>query len=373
MIFREHKRDGQARAGAVTLTRGTIETPAFMPVGTQGTVKALSPEELLEIGAEIILSNTYHLYLRPGHEVIRDLGGLHGFMQWQKPILTDSGGFQVYSLSSLRSISENGVEFRSHLDGSLHFLGPREAMEIQCSLGTDIAMVFDECIPYPAEHGYAKKSVALTTRWAQQCKDYLEQKKQQASVPKLFGIIQGGMFKDLRTRSLEELAGIGFDGYAAGGLSVGEPKDEMYDIVSHIAPKMPASHARYLMGVGDLRDCLVAVEHGFDMFDCVMPTRNARNGTLFTSEGRVSIKRAEYKTDPLPLDPDCNCYTCRTYSRAYLRHLFMAKEILSMRLNTIHNLAFYLAFFGKMRNAITSGSFLAFKAHWDAVFMREEA
>ncbi len=400
MIFREYKRDGQARAGVVTLTRGTIQTPSFMPVGTQGTVKALSPEELQEIGAEILLSNTYHLYLRPGHEVIRDLGGLHRFMQWQKPILTDSGGFQVYSLSSLRSISEDGVEFRSHLDGSLHFLGPHEAMEIQCSLRSDIAMAFDECIPYPADHEYAARSVALTTRWAQRCKEYLEMRKSEgvegqkknkdnkrianaqtftlttfppSELPALFGIIQGGMFRDLRTRSLEELAGIGFDGYAAGGLSVGEPKEEMYDIISHIGPKMPASHARYLMGVGDLLDCMVAVEHGFDMFDCVMPTRNARNGTLFTSEGRVSIKRAEHKTDPRPLDPACDCYTCRTYSRAYLRHLFMAKEILSMRLNTIHNLAFYLAFFRKMRNAITSGTFLAFKTHWDAVFTREEA
>ena len=383
MIFSETNRDGQARTGLVTLDRGAIQTPAFMPVGTQATVKALSPDELQEIGAEIILSNTYHLYLRPGHEIIRDLGGLHRFMNWETPILTDSGGFQVYSLASLRNISENGVEFRSHLDGSLHFLGPREAMEIQCSLGSDIAMVFDECIPYPADHDYAAKSVALTTRWAQQCKDYLEVRKRGGAeggknagndvhVPKLFGIIQGGMYKDLRTQSLEELAGIGFDGYAAGGLSVGEPKEEMYDIIGHLAPNMPASHARYLMGVGDLRDCLVAVENGFDMFDCVMPTRNARNGTLFTSQGRVSIKRTEYKTDPLPLDPDCDCYTCRNFSRAYLRHLFMAKEILSMRLNTIHKLAFYLAFFRKMREAIASGSFGAFKTHWDAVFTREE-
>lgn len=384
MIFSEQKRDGQARTGIVTLTRGTIQTPAFMPVGTQGTVKALSPEELLDIGAEIILSNTYHLYLRPGHQIIRDLGGLHGFMHWSGPILTDSGGFQVYSLASLRSITATGVEFRSHLDGSLHVLGPREAMTIQCALGSDIAMVFDECIPYPAEHGYAEKSVALTTSWAQQCKDYLETRKAARpeepknaeygnNLPALFGIVQGGMYKDLRTRSLEELAAIGFDGYAAGGLSVGEPKEEMYSIIEHIAPQMPASHARYLMGVGDLRDCLVAVEHGFDMFDCVMPTRNARNGTLFTSEGRVSIKRTEYKTDPGPLDPRCSCYTCRNYSRAYLRHLFLAKEILAMRLNTIHNLAFYLAFFREMRDAIASGAFNAFKAHWDAVFSREES
>ncbi len=229
--------------------------------------------------------------------MIRQLGGLHEFMQWDRPILTDSGGFQVFSLASLRKITERGVEFRSHLDGSLHFLGPDEAMEIQCALGSDIAMVFDECIPYPAEYSYAEKSVQLTTRWARQCKEYLAGKKHPSAVPKLFGIVQGGMYKDLRSRSLADLAEIGFDGYAVGGLSVGEPKEEMYDIISHITPQMPETHARYLMGVGDLSDCLVAVERGFDMFDCVMPTRNARNGTLFTSQGRVSIKRTEYRTD----------------------------------------------------------------------------
>lgn len=383
MIYTKTHQDGAARTGTVTLGRGTIQTPAFMPVGTQATVKALSSDELKAIGAEIILSNTYHLYLRPGHDIIRQLGGLHDFMHWDRPILTDSGGFQVFSLASLRKITENGVEFRSHLDGSLHFLGPDEAMEIQCALGSDIAMVFDECIPYPAEHSYAEQSVALTTRWAQQCKEYLNARKHACAeggkrtdndlqVPRLFGIIQGGMYKDLRSRSLADLAEIGFDGYAAGGLSVGEPKDEMYDIISHIAPQMPATHARYLMGVGDLTDCLVAVEHGFDMFDCVMPTRNARNGTLFTSQGRVSIKRTEYKADPGPLDPNCSCPACRNYSRAYLRHLFLAKEILSMRLNTIHNLAFYLDFFRQMREAIAAGTFASFKAHWTALFSRDE-
>lgn len=372
MIYTMHAHDGNARTGTVTLGRGAVQTPAFMPVGTQGTVKALAPEELKAIGAEIILSNTYHLYLRPGHEVIRQLGGLHEFMQWDRPILTDSGGFQVFSLASLRTISERGVEFRSHLDGSLHFLGPDEAMEIQCALGSDIAMVFDECIPYPADYSYAEKSVQLTTRWAQQCKEYLEGKKHPSSVPKLFGIVQGGMYKDLRSRSLADLAEIGFDGYAVGGLSVGEPKEEMYDIISHITPQMPETHARYLMGVGDLTDCLVAVEHGFDLFDCVMPTRNARNGTLFTSQGRVSIKRTEYRTDAGPLDPNCGCPACRHYSRAYLRHLFLAKEILSMRLNTIHNLAFYLDFFRRMREAIAAGTFASFKNHWTAVFSREE-
>ncbi|HMK44560.1 MAG TPA: tRNA guanosine(34) transglycosylase Tgt [Dissulfurispiraceae bacterium] len=374
MRFSLANHDGAARIGSIELDHGAIQTPAFMPVGTQGTVKALSPEELAEIGAEIVLANTYHLFLRPGHAIIRELGGLHRFMNWRKPILTDSGGFQVYSLSSLRRITDEGVEFRSHLDGSLHLLGPAKAMEIQTALGSDIAMVFDECIPYPADYGYAEKSVGLTTAWAQQCKEYIQYPPAPApfGTPALFGIVQGGMHKDLRTRSLEELAAIEFDGYAIGGLSVGEPKDEMYDILSHIAPQMPADAPRYLMGVGDLRDCLVAVEHGIDMFDCVMPTRNARNGTLFTSRGRVSIKRTEYRTDAGPLDPDCSCYTCRNYSRAYLRHLFMAKEILSMRLNTIHNLAFYLAFFHRMRDAIANGTFAPFKMHWDNIFSRDE-
>jgi queuine tRNA-ribosyltransferase len=372
MKFTIHNKDGACRNGIIETARGAIHTPAFMPVGTLATVKAMSPEELKEMGAEIILSNTYHLYLRPGHDIIRNTGGLHTFMHWDRPILTDSGGFQVYSLSSLREIRAEGVEFRSHIDGSLHFLGPVQAMDIQAALGSDIAMVFDECTPYPAEYGYAVKSLELTTAWARRCREHLEKLKsgraENSGLPKLFGIIQGGMHKELRKRSLEELMDIGFDGYAAGGLSVGEPKEEMYDIVSYIAPLMPADRPRYLMGVGDLRDMLMAVESGFDMFDCVMPTRNARNGTLFTSQGRVSIKRAEYKADPAPLDPACNCYTCRNYSRAYLRHLFMAREILSMRLNTLHNLHFYLAFFRSMRQAIAAGEFIQFKKHWDGIF-----
>ncbi|MFO0753312.1 MAG: tRNA guanosine(34) transglycosylase Tgt [Thermodesulfovibrionales bacterium] len=360
------------RTGVIGTSRGNIHTPAFMPVGTQGTVKAMSSEELKEMGAEIILSNTYHLYLRPGHEIISRLGGLHSFIHWERPILTDSGGFQVFSLSSLRKIREEGVEFRSHIDGSLHLLGPEKAMEIQVLLGSDIAMAFDECTPYPAEYDYAVSSLELTTRWARRCKEYMVQHASASGVrpgaPALFGIVQGGMYKDLRKRSLEELVGIGFDGYAAGGLSVGESKEEMYGIIAQLAPLMPADRPRYLMGVGDLNDMLVAVEHGFDMFDCVMPTRNARNGTLFTSEGRISIKRTEYKSDPAPLDPGCDCYTCRNYSRAYLRHLFLAKEILSMRLNTLHNLHFYLAFFRKMREAIEDGAFRRFKRHWEGVF-----
>jgi queuine tRNA-ribosyltransferase len=389
--------DGNARAGVLDTTRGAISTPAFMPVGTQGTVKALSPEELKSIGAEIILSNTYHLYLRPGHEIIRSVGGLHTFMNWDRPILTDSGGFQVFSLSSLSKIREDGVEFRSHIDGSLHFLGPEKAMEVQLMLGSDIAMAFDECTPYPAEYPYAVKSLELTTKWAQRCKEYLAKLRiegqeklrvggleglrvsqtsnlpilQTSNLPALFGIAQGSMYKDLRGRSIDELVSIGFDGYAVGGLSVGEPKDEMYEIIRFIAPLMPPGSPRYLMGVGDLLDVLVAVENGFDMFDCVMPTRNARNGTLFTSTGRVSIKRTEFKGDAGPLDPGCSCYTCLNYSRAYLRHLFLAKEILSMRLNTLHNLFFYLNFFKEMRAAIHDKTFAAFKKHWLGVFGRE--
>ncbi|HWR90550.1 MAG TPA: tRNA guanosine(34) transglycosylase Tgt [Dissulfurispiraceae bacterium] len=383
MTFNVTARDGLARAAVLGTPRGLIHTPVFMPVGTLGTVKAMSPEELDQIGAEIILGNTYHLYLRPGHDIIGQVGGLHAFMHWDKPILTDSGGFQVYSLASLRKIRDDGVEFRSHLDGSLHVLSPEKVMEIQVLLGSDIAMVLDECTPYPAEYDYALKSLELTTKWAEQCKRYLEEQRrlrterlEDASIvprdeggplPALFGIVQGGMYRDLRKRSLHELMSIGFDGYALGGLSVGEPKEEMYGIVESIAPTMPEDRPRYLMGVGDLGDVLVAVEQGIDMFDCVMPTRNARNGTLFTSRGRVSIKRTEYKADPGPLDPDCPCYTCRNYSRAYLRHLFLSREILAMRLNTIHNLAFYLSFFREMREAIERGAFAGFRTKWEAV------
>ena len=366
MKFCVNDTDGNARTGMLETMRGSISTPAFMPIGTQGTVKALTPEELKSMGAEIILSNTYHLYLRPGHEIIRAVGGLHTFMNWDRPILTDSGGFQVFSLSSLSKIREDGVEFRSHIDGSLHFIGPEKAMEIQLMLGSDIAMAFDECTPYPAEYPYVVKSLELTTNWARKCKGYLE--KLTSTLPALFGIVQGGMYKDLRARSLDELVGIGFDGYAVGGLSVGEPKEEMYEVIQFIAPLMPPDHPRYLMGVGDLMDVLIAVENGFDMFDCVMPTRNARNGTLFTSRGRISIKRTEFKSDASPLDPGCSCYTCRNYSRAYLRHLFLAKEILSMRLNTLHNLHFYMNFFKEMRSAIGDKTFAAFKKHWERIF-----
>jgi len=349
------KTDGGARTGRITTKRGVINTPAFLPVGTVATVKAMSTDELRALGAEVVLSNTYHLYLRPGHEVIRQVGGLHRFMNWQGPILTDSGGFQVFSLSPLRRIMDDGVEFRSHLDGSLHFLTPELVMEIQGALGSDIAMTFDECAPYPAEREYVLNSVKLTTQWAQRCLD--RRNEGQA----LFAIVQGGMYPDLRRRSVEELLEMGFDGYAIGGLSVGEPKALMYEIINLTTPLLPEDRPRYLMGVGDLLDVLEAVGAGIDMFDCVMPTRNARNGTLFTSIGRISIKRVEFKTDPSPLDPHCTCYTCRNYSRAYLRHLFMNKEILSMRLNTLHNLHFYFSFFKQMREAISRGAFEDFR------------
>ena len=361
MQFKILKKDGYARAGIIETERGVVHTPCFMPVGTNGTVKAMTPEELSMIGYEMILSNTYHLYLRPGHEIIKKIGGIHKFINWKLPILTDSGGFQIYSLSSLRKINTEGVEFRSHFDGSLHFLTPEKSIEIQQALGSDIVMVLDECIPYPSERAYVEKSLQLTTEWAKKCKDYFEKNKTPQAI---FGIIQGGFYIDLRDKALKELLKIEFDGYALGGLSVGEPKEEMYQVIKDISPVMPEDKPRYLMGVGDLMDVLYAVEWGIDMFDCVMPTRNARNGTLFTSQGRISIKRTEFKEDPLPLDPACDCYTCKNYSRAYLRHLYMCREIVSMRLNTIHNLYFYCQFFMKMREAIKKGEFQVFKSQW---------
>ncbi len=364
MKFRVIAPDGEARAGVIETGRGLIHTPQFIPVGTVGTVKALSPAELREMGAEIILCNTYHLYLRPGEEVIRRLGGVQRFMGWPGPVLTDSGGFQVYSLSRLRRITSDGVEFRSHIDGSLHFVGPERAMKIQQALGADIIMAFDECTPYPATYEYALNSLRLTTEWARRCRAV--HREGQA----LFGIFQGGTYRDLRLRSLEEIVGIGFDGYAAGGLSVGEPKGLMHEMIHFTGPLMPADRPRYLMGIGDLLDVLEAVEAGYDIFDCVMPTRNARNGTLFTSEGRISIKRTEFKEDPSPLDPECGCYTCRSFSRAYLRHLYLSGEILSMRLNTIHNLTFYMRFFRLMREAVLKGEFRGFKERWKKVLER---
>jgi len=318
-----------------------------MPVGTQASVKAVSPEDLTETGVQVILANTYHLYLRPGHPVIRRLGGLHRFMNWPGPILTDSGGFQVYSLTPLRSLTESGVTFRSHIDGSQHFIGPEEAVEIQEALGADIIMAFDECAPYPCDYDYVERSVRLTTSWAERSLDR-KQREDQC----LFGIVQGGMYRDLREKSARELVAMGFEGYALGGLSVGEDADTRRRVIQEVIPFLPADKPVYLMGVGTPEDIVEAVTLGVDMFDCVMPTRNARNGTLFTSTGKMSIKNARYAEDDRPIDETCDCYTCTRYSRAYLRHLFMAKEILVYRLNTIHNLAYYTRLMTQLRDAI---------------------
>jgi queuine tRNA-ribosyltransferase len=345
----------RARVGRIETNHGSFSTPAFLPVGTQGTVKSLTPEELTEVGAQVILANTYHLYLRPGHEVIRKLGGLHTFIHWNSPILTDSGGYQIFSLRALRKISEEGVTFQSHLDGSLHTLTPEKVMEIQRLLGSDIAMVLDECIPYPSPYAYAKTSIGLTTRWAKRC---LEDRRE--NDPALFAIVQGGIYRDLREESARNLVPLNFDGYAIGGLSVGEPKEAMKDVLEATAPLLPEQAPRYLMGVGTPQDILEAVRLGLDMFDCVLPTRNARNGTLFTSSGKLSIKQAQYSEDGRPVDDQCGCYTCRHYSRAYLRHLYLAREILSSRLNTIHNLYYYMDLVAKIRKVIGEGRFLDF-------------
>jgi queuine tRNA-ribosyltransferase len=336
-----------ARLGRCHTAHGVFHTPAFMAVGTQGTVKALTPEDLREMGAEIILSNTYHLYLRPGHERIRQLGGLHRFMHWDYPLLTDSGGFQVFSLNSLVKISEEGVEFQSHLDGSRHEISPEKAVEIQEALGADIIMCLDECTPYPTGHEEAERSMELTLNWSRRCRDSRRRLDQA-----LFGIVQGGMYPDLRKRCVEALREMGFDGYAIGGVSVGESKEKMVEVVSQTVPLLPSDQLRYLMGVGTPFDIVQAVQQGVDMFDCVLPTRNARNGMLFTRAGRLVIKNARYAADEGPIDPGCSCYTCRHYSRAYLRHLYLAEEILAMRLNTVHNLHFYLTFMGEIRQAM---------------------
>ena len=346
--------DNTARRGRLTLAHGTVETPVFMPVGTYGTVKAMTPAALETTGAQICLGNTFHLWLRPGMDVIRTHGGLHGFMGWQKPILTDSGGFQVFSLGALRKISEEGVRFSSPIDGAKLFLTPEISMEIQTALNSDIIMIFDECTPYPASRDEAARSMHLSLRWARRSRTAFNQLNNPNA---LFGIVQGGMYEDLRDESLGELARIGFDGYAIGGLSVGEPKDEMQRILSHTAPHLPADRPRYLMGVGTPEDIVAGVAAGIDMFDCVMPTRNARNGWLFTRYGDIKIKNALYKQDTRPLDADCNCYTCQHFSRAYLHHLFRSREILGSMLNTIHNLHYYQTLTAELRTAIASGTF----------------
>ncbi|RJO65869.1 MAG: tRNA guanosine(34) transglycosylase Tgt [Myxococcales bacterium] len=350
-----------ARRGRLRLTHGAVETPAFMAVGTQGTVKALTPAQLEELGAEIILANTYHLFLRPGHERVRQAGGLHRFMGWSRPILTDSGGYQVFSLAERRKVTEKGVTFQSHIDGSRHLLTPELAVEIQEALGSDIAMAFDECPPADAPKAAVAEAVERTSRWAKRCLD-ARRRGDQA----LFGIVQGGVHDDLRRAHAEELAALPFDGYALGGLSVGEPIPEMRRITALAAPLLPADKPRYLMGVGTPTDLVESVARGIDMFDCVMPTRHARNGYLFTSQGKLVIKHACYADDLGPLDPRCDCYVCRTFSRAYLRHLFIAKEILAMTLNTLHNLHFYLSLMRDIRRAVEAGTFVSFQAEFHA-------
>ena len=355
MIFKLVKQDGEARSGHLILPRGRVKTPVFMPVGTAATVKAMTPEELIEAGAEIILGNTFHLMLRPGTRVIVRHGGLHEFMHWDLPILTDSGGFQVWSLAKLRDISERGVTFRSPLDGELIFLGPERAIEIQHELNADVLMVFDDCTPYPATREQARASMELTLRWAKRCKHA------QGSHPSaLFGIVQGGMYLDLRQRSLKELLDIGFDGYALGGLSVGEPREMMNDLISKLVPLLPKDRPRYLMGVGTPEDIVFAVSIGVDMFDCVLPTRNARNGWLYTRKGVIKIRNSEYIDDTQALDPKCGCYTCRHYSRAYLHHLYRSNEILGARLNTLHNIHYYFSLMAQIRAAIHEERFERF-------------
>jgi len=356
--------DGAARRGRLSFARGVVETPAFMPVGTYGTVKAILPRDIVDIGAQIVLGNTFHLMLRPGTEIVRKHGDLHDFMQWQGPILTDSGGFQVFSLGDLRKITEAGVKFRSPIDGSEVFIDPEISMRVQHELGSDIVMIFDECTPYPATVEQARKSMQMSLRWAQRSRaahDALGAETGRATGA-LFGIVQGGMYEDLREESLAGLTAIGFDGYAIGGLSVGEPKEDMIRILDHLPPRMPADKPRYLMGVGKPLDIAEAVLRGVDMFDCVLPTRNARNGHYFTSEGVVRIRNARYRDDTGPLDPACDCHACRHFSRAYLYHLDKCGEMLGAMLGTIHNLRYYQRLMADLRGAIEAGRLADFVA-----------
>ncbi|MGQ9556847.1 MAG: tRNA guanosine(34) transglycosylase Tgt [Desulfurispora sp.] len=349
----------RARAGILHTPHGDVPTPVFMPVGTQATVKTMTPEEVYQVGGRMILSNTYHLYLRPGHELVRRAGGLHRFMNWTGPILTDSGGFQVFSLSSLRRVEEDGVRFRSHIDGSEHFFSPEFAVQIQEALGSDVAMVFDECAPYPCDYEYARRAMLRTTRWAERCLK-AHTRPDQA----LFAIVQGVTYRDLREESARQLVAMNFPGYAVGGLSVGEPKSLMYEVLDYTVPLLPENKPRYLMGVGS-PDCLVeGVARGIDMFDCVLPTRIARNGTVFTRQGRLVVRNAEYREDFTPLEEGCTCYTCRNFTRAYIRHLIKANEILGLRLTTIHNLHFLHNLMGQIRQAILEGNF----ARWREEF-----
>ncbi len=353
---KNHDNFSNARTGSITTPHGEVETPAFMPVATLGCVKSLSSEDLREIGVQMIIANAYHLYLRPGHDVVRDLGGIHRFMGWNRPVATDSGGFQVLSLSKKRKITEEGVLFQSHIDGSEHLLTPEKSIQIQEALGSDIMMCFDECPPYSSDYEYIRKSVHLTTRWAKRCKDV--RKKEESA---LFGIVQGGVYPKLRSLSTKELVELDLDGYAIGGLGIGEGQDAMCEIVNVCTAELPEDKVRYLMGVGKPDDIIRSVSLGVDLFDCVIPTRNARNGTLFTSKGKIVIKNAQYSRDESPLDENCECYTCKNYSRAYLRHLYISGEILVHRLLTLHNLSFYMVLMKKIKESIKKGEFLEFK------------
>ena len=363
LSFKLKTTSGQARRGEITTAHGVIQTPIFMPVGTYGTVKGMTPRDLNEINAQIILGNTFHLWMRPGLDIMAKFGGLHQFMGWKGPILTDSGGFQVFSLGAMRKIKEEGVHFRSPVNGDKLFLTPEESMRIQTVLNSDIVMIFDECTPYPATHTEARVSMEMSMRWARRSRDSFDEL---GNTNGLFGIVQGGMYEDLRDISLEGLEQIGFDGYAIGGLSVGEPKDDMQRILAHTAPKLPAHKPRYLMGVGTPEDLVNAVGKGIDMFDCVMPTRNARNGWLFTRTGDIRIRNAKFRNDESPLDATCTCYTCQNFSRAYLHHLDRSKEILGAHLNTMHNLHYYLELMREMREAIEADVFDAWVQEFHA-------
>jgi queuine tRNA-ribosyltransferase len=362
MTFELLATDGAARRGRLTTAHGVVDTPVFMPVGTQATVKALTPEDLEAAGAQVVLGNTYHLLLRPGPEVVQELGGLHRFMGWPRAILTDSGGFQVFSLAKIRKITEDGVEFRAPLDGATHFLSPESVVAIQRALGADITMPLDECLAFPATHEATKRSLALTLRWAERARAaHAAGDGGQA----LFGIVQGGTYDDLRAEAVERTVALGFDGYAIGGLAAGgEPKPMMLELIARVAAALPPDRPRYLMGVGKPEDLVDGVARGVDMFDCVLPTRNARNGQAFTSTGPVTVKQARWTREPAPLDASCDCYTCRTFSRAYLRHLFVSEELLAYRLLTLHNVRFYFGLMAAMREAIVAGAFDAFRARF---------
>lgn len=358
MQFKLEHTSGKARQGVITTAHGEIPTPIFMPVGTQGTVKAMTPQDLKDVGARIILGNAYHLYLRPGQEMVKKAGGLHKFMGWDRPILTDSGGFQVFSLADLRKIKEEGVEFQSHLDGSCHKFTPENVMQLEVDLGADIIMNFDECIPYPSSYEYTEDSTARTTRWAKRCRQkFLELKDGDGESQALFGIVQGGTHPELRQRSAREMVEIGFEGYAIGGLAIGEPKEATWEAIEAANGILPPDSPRYMMGVGFPEDIIKGVSLGVDMFDCVIPTRNARNGSLFTSTGKLAMKNAVHQDDLSPVDDTCDCYLCRNFSRAYLRHLFMSGEILAAHLATVHNLRFYLAMMENIRQAISDDKY----------------